>query len=207
VAAVLRVKSSPVNSSNKRPRVPLVSSAHERKPEFRRMSLLDSSLAYISADYFTQQKMLLWKFYRMAWTVHANADAPAHSWVVHPARITLLHTRLTELTAKLVQALARKAERRDFWQHCMTRPVDGHIIAKLKQRGMCPWQARDQSSNAACQIGQNKSDMLRPSKTILRTDMHVAYIQYRDWDQCMRWENGQLTSLNSLTSTTHGTGW
>ena len=26
---------------------------------------------------YPRQKMLLWKFYRMAWTAHANADAPA----------------------------------------------------------------------------------------------------------------------------------
>jgi len=39
----------------------------------------------------------------------------------------------------------------------------------------------------------------------MQPDLHVAYKQY--WSQRMRWENGQLTSSNSLTSTTHGTGW
>jgi len=53
----------------------------------RCMSFLDSSRAYSAADY-PRQKMLLWKFYRMAWTAHANANAPAPSWIVHPARIT-----------------------------------------------------------------------------------------------------------------------
>ena len=62
--------------------------------KFRRMSFLDWSYAYSAAD-CPRQKM--WKFYRMAWTAHANADAPAPSWVVHPARITSLHSRLTEL--------------------------------------------------------------------------------------------------------------
>jgi len=40
-----------------------------------RISVLDSSHAYSSAD--PRQKMHLWKFYRMAWTVHANTDTPA----------------------------------------------------------------------------------------------------------------------------------
>jgi len=43
----------------------------------------------------------------MAWTVLANADAPAPSWVVHPAKITLMHTRLTERTPLMAQALGK----------------------------------------------------------------------------------------------------
>ena len=58
-------------------------------------------------------------------------------------------------------------------------------------------------------IRQNKSNLWRPSRTIswirMPPDSHVAYIQY--WAQYTRWENGQLTSSNSLTSTTHETGW
>jgi len=59
---------------------------------------------------YPRQKMLLWKFYRMAWTAHANADAPAPSWVVHPARITLLHPRLAQLTPVMVQALGKQKD-------------------------------------------------------------------------------------------------
>jgi len=59
---------------------------------------------------FSRQKMLLWKFYRITWTVHANVDAPAPSWVVHPARIMSLHTRLTELTPVMVHALRKQTD-------------------------------------------------------------------------------------------------
>ena len=94
--------------------------------KFRRMSFLDSSYAYSATDY-PRQKMLLWKFYRMAWTAHANADAPAPSWVVQPARITLLHPRLTQLTPVMVQALGKQ---KDVTVDSITATVDDRIVAK-----------------------------------------------------------------------------
>jgi len=87
--------------------------------------------------------MLLSKFYRMAWTVHANANAPAPSWFMHPARITSLHTRLTELTPVMVQALGKQ---KDVTVDNKTRTVDVRIIAKWNERGMCPWPAGVHSS-------------------------------------------------------------
>jgi len=83
------------NTRLRRPRVPLVSSVHGRKIPTHKLSRLELRLQLCRL----QQKILLGKFYRMAWTVHAHADAPAPSWVVHPARMTSLHTRLTKLTA------------------------------------------------------------------------------------------------------------
>ena len=71
--------------------------------------------------------MLLWKFYRMAWTVHAHADAPAPSWVVHPARITSLHPRLTVLTPVMVQALGKQ---KDVTVDSIIATVDDRIVAK-----------------------------------------------------------------------------
>jgi len=92
--------------------------------KFRRMSFLDSSYAYSVADW---QKILLWKFCRMAWTAHANADAPVPSWVVHPVRITLLHPGLTQLTPVMVQALGKQ---KDVTVDSITATVDDRIVAK-----------------------------------------------------------------------------
>ena len=112
----------------------------------RCMSFLDLSHAYSAADY-PRQKFFLWKFYRMAWTVLANADALAPCWVVHPAKITSLPTRLTELTPFMVQALGKQKE---VTINRINRTVDGLIIANWKQRGVCPWPAGDQFSDPAC---------------------------------------------------------
>jgi len=95
-----------------------------------------------------RQKMLLWKFYRMAWTIHANADAPAPYLVVHPAKITSLHTRLTELTPVMVYALRKQ---KDVTVDSISRTVDDRIVAKWKRRGVCPWPARVQFSDPSCQ--------------------------------------------------------
>jgi len=102
--------------------------------KFRRMSFLDSSCAYSAADY-PRQKMLVWKFYRVAWKDNAKADAPAPSWVVHPARITWLHPRLTELTPVMVQALGTQ---KDLTVDSISATVDHRILAKWKRRGVCP---------------------------------------------------------------------
>jgi len=84
----------------------------------------------------------------MAWTVHANANASAPSWVVHPARITSLHPRLTELTPVMVQALGKQE---DVTVDSITRAVGDRIVAKWKRRGVCPWPAGDQFADPSCQ--------------------------------------------------------
>jgi len=90
------------------------------------MSFLDSSYAYSATDY-PRQKMLWWIFYRMAWTAHSNADAPAPSWVVHPARITSLHPRLTQLAPVMVQALGKQ---KDVTVDSITEVKIAFIIAR-----------------------------------------------------------------------------
>jgi len=92
----------------------------------RHMIFLDSSHAYSAAD-CPRQKILVWKFYRMAWTAHAKADAPAPSWIVHPMRITLMHPRLTELTPAMVQALRKQ---KDITINNITATIDDHIVMK-----------------------------------------------------------------------------
>jgi len=79
--------------------------------------------------------MLLWKFYRMAWTVHANTDAPATSSVIDPTRITSLHTRQIGLTPATAQALERE---KDLTVDNIADTVDCHIVEKWKRRGVCP---------------------------------------------------------------------
>ena len=92
--------------------------------------------------------MLLWKFYKMAWTAHVGTDAPAPSWVVHPARITSLHPRLTELTQAMVQALGQQ---RDVTAESITTIIDDRIVARWKRRGVCPGSAGNQLTDASCQ--------------------------------------------------------
>jgi len=73
------------------------------------------------------QQMLLWKFYRVAWTVHANANVPATSSVVNPTRITSLHTRQIGLTPATAQALERE---KDETVDSIADTVDCYIVEK-----------------------------------------------------------------------------
>ena len=66
------------------------------------ISLLDSSQNYTAAAY-PLQKMLIWKFFRMVWTTHAVAEAPAPLWTISPERFIGLHPRLTDLTPRMIQ--------------------------------------------------------------------------------------------------------
>jgi len=70
----------------------------------RCISLLDSSHAYSAATY-PQQKMLIWKCFKMVWTIHASTEASVPSWAIRPARFTTLHPRMTELTPGMIQTL------------------------------------------------------------------------------------------------------
>jgi len=97
----------------------------------------------------------------MAWTVHANADAPAPSWVVHPAKITSLHARLIELTPLMAQALGKQ---KDVMVDSINRTVDDHIVAKWKRRGVCPWPAGDQFSDPSCQNWTEQKQPVTPQQ-------------------------------------------
>jgi len=75
----------------------------------RCISLLDSSQTYSAAAY-PQQKMLIWKFFKMVWTIHASAVAPVPYWTIHPEKFIVLHPRMTDLTPGMVQTLGRHKE-------------------------------------------------------------------------------------------------
>jgi len=126
----------------------------------RRMIFLDSSYAYSAAD-CPRQKMLLRKFYRMAWIAHAKAHAPAPSWVMHPTRITSLHPRLTELTPVMVQALGKQ---KDSTVDSITATVDDHIVTKWKRRGVCPWSAGDQIPDPSCHNWTQQEQPVTPQQ-------------------------------------------
>jgi len=49
--------------------------------------------------------MLIWKFFRMVWTTHAEVAAPVFHWTIPPDRFTGLHPRLTDLTPRMIQTL------------------------------------------------------------------------------------------------------
>ena len=118
----------------------------------------------------------------MTWTAHANADVPAPFWVVHPARITSLHLRLTELTPVMVQALGKQ---KDVTVDSITATVDDRIVAKWKRRGVCPWPAGDQFSDPSCQKWTEREQSVTPQQNNSKKeldhmppDSHVAYMQY-----------------------------
>jgi len=79
------------------------------KLQTRCISLLDSSHAYSAAAY-PQQKMLIWKNFKMVWTIHTSTEAPVPSWTIQPARFTTLHPRMTDLTPGMLQTLGRHRE-------------------------------------------------------------------------------------------------
>jgi len=58
---------------------------------------------------------------------YTSTHPPTTLRVVHPARITLLHTRLTELTPEMVQALGKQ---KDVTVNSITRTVDDRIVVK-----------------------------------------------------------------------------
>jgi len=70
----------------------------------RSISLLDSSQGYSAADY-PQQRMLIWKFFRMIWTSHVSAVAPGPYWTIPPDRFIGPHPGLTDLTSVMMQTL------------------------------------------------------------------------------------------------------
>ena len=69
-------------------------------------TLLDSSQVYSAAAY-PHQRMLIWKFFKMVWTRHANAAAPVPYWTIPPERFIGLHPRLTDLTPGMIQILGQ----------------------------------------------------------------------------------------------------
>jgi len=75
----------------------------------RSISMLDSSRIYNMAAY-PHQRMLIWKFFRMVWTTHAEAAAPVLHWTIPPERFIGLHPRLTDVTPRMIQILGQCAK-------------------------------------------------------------------------------------------------
>jgi len=106
----------------------------------RCISLLDSSHAYSAATY-PQQKVLIWKFFKMAWTIHASTEASVPSWAIHPARFTTLHPRMTYLTPGMIQTLGQL---REVTADMIMATMNDQIRMRWKRRGISPGPACDQ---------------------------------------------------------------
>jgi len=109
----------------------------------RCISLLDSSQAY-SATAYPQQKMLIWKNFKMVWTIRASTEAPVPSWIIHPARFITLNPRMTDLTPGMLQTLGRHKE---ITSKNITATINDQIGTRWKRRGISPGLACDQPTN------------------------------------------------------------
>jgi len=113
----------------------------------RCISLLDSSHAY-SAAACPQQKVLIWKIFKMVWTIHASTKAPVPSWAIHPARFTTLHPRMADLTPGMLQTLGRLGE---VTAENIMATINDQIETRWKQRGICLGPACDQPTDPPSQ--------------------------------------------------------
>jgi len=121
----------------------------------RCISLLDSSHAYSAASY-PQQKMLIWKNFKMVWTIHASTKAPSPSWAIHPARFTTLHPRMTDLTPEKLQTLGRH---REVTAENIMVTINDQIGTGWKRRGISPGLACDQPTDPP---GQKWTELEQP---------------------------------------------
>jgi len=122
--------------------------------------------------------MLIWKFFRMVWTTHAVAEAPAPLWTIPPERFVDLHPRLTNLTPRMMQTLGQGTT-------IYTINIMNIITKKMKSSGS--GEASGQRWRGAdCKIhwfnpGHTKSNQGHPSRTTSitrqRLDWHVVYTQ------------------------------
>jgi len=101
----------------------------------RCISQLDSSHAYSAATY-PQQKMLIWKFFKMVWTIHASTEASIPSWAIHP--------RMTDLTPGMIQTLGQL---REVTADKIMTTINDQIGMRWKQRDISPGPACDQPTD------------------------------------------------------------
>jgi len=71
------------------------------------INLRSISLLIYSAATYPHQRMLIWKFFRMVWTTHAEVVAPVPHWTIPPERFIGLHPRLTDLTPRMIRTLGQ----------------------------------------------------------------------------------------------------
>jgi hypothetical protein len=121
----------------------------------RSISLLDSSQVYSAAAY-PQQKMLIWKFFKMVWTTHASAVAPVPYWTIPPERFIGLHPRLTDLTPGMIQTLGRCKQ---VTIRSIMDTTNDHIKTRWNRRGISPELAGIQSTDPP---GQNWTELEQP---------------------------------------------
>ena len=69
----------------------------------RQLRFLDSCKNH-SASGYTRQEMLMWKFYRLAWTVHAHTEDPP-TWAINPEEVRSPQGLLTGITLEMKQKL------------------------------------------------------------------------------------------------------
>jgi len=119
----------------------------------RYISLLDSSHAYSAATY-QHQKMLIWKFFKMVWTIHASTEASVPSWAIHPARFTMLHPRMMDLTPGMIQTLGQLREVR----------ADKIMATRNDQIGM-RWKRRAQAHGLLATNGPTRPVLDRAGTT------------------------------------------
>ena len=123
----------------------------------RGISLLDSSQVYSVASY-PQQKMLIWKFFRMVWTTHVSAVAPGPYWTIPPERFIGLHPRLTNLTPAMTQTL-RNCQQITIRLGSIMEVTNDHIKTRWNRRGIRPELAGTQATDPP---GQNWTESERP---------------------------------------------
>ena len=118
----------------------------------RCISLLDSSHAYSAATY-PQQKMLIWNFFKMVWTIHASTEASIPSWAIHPARFITLHPRMTDLTPGMIQILGQL---REVTADKIMATINDQIGTRWNRRGISSGPACDQPTDPP---GQNWTEL------------------------------------------------
>ena len=69
----------------------------------RQLRFLDSSKNYSAREY-TGKEMLMWKFYRLAWMVHAYTEDPP-TWAINPEEVRSPQGLLTTITLEMKQNL------------------------------------------------------------------------------------------------------
>jgi len=121
----------------------------------RGISLLDSSQVYSAASY-PQQKMLIWKFFRMVWTTHVGAGAPGPYWVIPHDRFIKLHPRLTNLTPTTTQTLRNCQQ---IIISSIMEVTSDCIRTRWNRRGIRPELAGTQATDHP---GQNWTELERP---------------------------------------------
>ena len=171
----------------------------------RSFSLLDSSQDYSMASY-PQQKMLIWKFFKMIWTTHVSGETPGPYWAIPPDRFIKLHPRLTNLTLTMTQILRKCPQ---ITVSSITEITNIHARTRWNRRGIRPESA---GSQVADQQGQ-KWTVLEQSGTpqqnnfINTTETRLACGIYTVLSALYAVRNRKIDFLQQTHISQLGTGW